>query len=55
MARVANETTPDGQSVRIVYVPDTFLHRFWAILTSLLFHPFTDTIIRTIPPDDAAQ
>jgi hypothetical protein len=55
MARLVNETAPDGRSVRIVYVPDTFLHRFWAILTSLLFHPFTSTIIRTIPPNDAAE
>jgi hypothetical protein len=55
MARVAYETTTDGQPVRIVYVPDRFPNRFWAILTSLLFHPFTYTIIRPIPPGGQAE
>jgi hypothetical protein len=55
MARVTNETTPDGQRVRIVYVPDRFLDRFWAVLTSVLFHPLTYTIIRVTRPEDRAE
>jgi hypothetical protein len=46
---------PDGRRVRIVYVPDRYLNRFWAILTALLFHPFSDTIIRLTRPDDRAE
>jgi hypothetical protein len=55
MGRVTNETMPDGQRVRVVYVPDRFLNRFWAVLTSVLFHPFTYTIIRPTRPDDAGE
>jgi hypothetical protein len=55
MPRVAYETTPDGKRVRVVYVPDRFLNRFWAILMSLIFHPFVYTIVRSILPDDAAE
>lgn len=55
MGQVPNETMPDGQRVRVVYVPNRFLSRFWAVLTSLLLHPFTYTIIRTVPPDNRAE
>jgi hypothetical protein len=55
MAQVTNETTSDGQRVRVVYVPDRFWNRFWAILTSVLFHPFTYTIVRAVPPADGAE
>lgn len=55
MAQITNETMPDGQRVRVVYVPDRFLNRFWAVLMAVLFHPFTYTIIRTVPPDNRAE
>jgi hypothetical protein len=58
MAQVANERMPsasDERPARIMTVPDRFLSKFWAILTSLLFHPFSYTVIRVIRPDDGSD
>ncbi len=59
MARVANETStisasPQDRPNRIVTVPDRFLSRFWAVLVSVLLHPFSTTIIRVTPPESEA-
>ncbi len=54
MAQVVNEkvpAAPDEHPVRIVTVPDRFLSRFLAVLTSLLFHPLSYTVIRVTRPD----
>jgi hypothetical protein len=58
MAQVANETMPAApgeRPARIVTVPDRFLSKFWAILMSLLFHPFSYTIIRVTRPGSGSE
>jgi hypothetical protein len=47
-----NGLAGNERPVRIVTVPDRFLSKFWAILTSVILHPFTTTIVRVTRSDD---
>ena len=46
-----NGLAKNDRPVRIVTVPDRFFSKFWAILVSVILHPFTPTIVRVTRSD----